>query len=127
MVVERLQVDGSVDVDGAVVGNGVAQRCAVVELCTALPGVRRGVLGVGLEPVQEWNLLERRLVGCGEVLVVVERCSPVLQAGPYGVFPCLVGVGVQVFVDGGVGLLNLGSCGRGEAHVEVLGEVPSQL
>ena len=48
-----------------------------------------------------------------------------LDAGPHRVFPCLIVVGIEVFVHGRIGLLNLGMCGAAKVHVQVLGEVPA--
>ena len=68
VVVERLQVEGAVDVQRPVVGNGVAQRGAVLELAAAYPAIGGVVGGVGVEPVEDGQLVERQLVGGGEVL-----------------------------------------------------------
>ena len=53
LVVKAHEVEGSVEVEVAVVGNGVAQRRAVFELCTANPTVC-GVIGeVGINPIED--------------------------------------------------------------------------
>ena len=44
----------------------------------------------------------------------------------HGVLPGCVAVGIEVFVDGRVGLLYLSMSGTLEVHVEILGEVPSE-
>ena len=112
MVIERFEVDSTIDVNATVVGDGVTKRSTVIKLCSSLPGIGGGVLGIGLDPVEDGNLIEWGLIAGREVLVVVERRSPVLEAGPHGVFPSLVCIGVEVFVHGCVGFLYLCSCGR---------------
>ena len=57
----------------------------------------------------------------------VERTSQILETGPHRVFPSRIAIGIEVFVDGGIGFLNLCMCGRLEVHVQVLCEVPAQL
>ena len=50
-----------------------------------------------------------------------------LDTGPYGVLPCGIAIGIEVFVHRGIGFLYLGMGGTLEVHVEILGEVPTQL
>ena len=128
MVVERLHVERAVDGNLTIVGDGVAQRRAVLLLTTTHPVVGSGVVGIGIHPVEDGQLVQRQLIGSRKRLAVVQRTAEVLDAGPHRVFPCRVAVGIEVFVDGlvAVGFLNLSLCARLEVHVEVLGEVPAQ-
>ena len=129
MVVERLHVQVAVDVELAAVRDGVTQVEAVLTLCAAHPVVGGVEVGVSSDPVEDGQLVERQLVGGGEVLAVVQRRTEALDALPDGVLPCLVAVGIEVLVDGqsvAVGLLDLGLRARREVHVQVLGEVPAQ-
>ena len=50
-----------------------------------------------------------------------------LDGCPHGVLPCLIAVGIEVFVYGCVRLLNLCVRGALEVHVQVLSEVPTQV
>ena len=71
LVVKAHEVERSVEVEVAIVGNGVAQRRAVFELCTANPTIG-GVIGeVGINPIEDGQQVERRLIGEGERLVIV--------------------------------------------------------
>ena len=50
-----------------------------------------------------------------------------LYARPYGVLPCRISVGIKVFVHRSVRLFYLGVGATLEVHVDVLGEVPTQI
>ena len=127
MVVECLQIERAVDVQVAAVRDGVSQRRAVLERCTTQPRVGGIVRSIALHPVEDGQLVDGQLIAGGERLTVVQRSAQVLDAVPDGVFPCRIAVGIEVFVDGGVGLFHLGMSGRLEIHVQVLGDVPTQL
>ena len=128
VVVERLHVERAVDGNLTVVGDGVTQRRAVFLLTTTHPVIGCGVVGIGIQPVEDGQLVQRQLIRGRERLAVVQRTTEVLDASPYGVFPCRIAVGIEVFVDRlvAVGLLNLGLRARLEIHVQVLGEIPAQ-
>ena len=126
VVVERLEVDRAVELQVAVVLDRVAQRGAVVQFRASQPGVGGAVGGIGAQPVEERQLVEGQLIGRGERLLIVERRAPVADALLHGVLPGCVTVGIEVFVDGRVGLLYLSMSGTLEVHVEILGEVPSE-
>ena len=128
VVVERLHVQISVDVDLTVVGDGITQVRTILQLCTAHPVVS-GIIGsIGIEPVQDGQLVERQLIAGGEGLAVVQGRTEMLDALPYRVLPRLVAVGVEVLVDGqiAVGFFDFGLRARLEVHVEVPGQVPAQ-
>ena len=124
MVVEFLHIEGAVDVESSVVGDGVAKCGAVFQLRTPHPGVIGVVGDIRSHPVEDGDEVERHVVGGLEVLGIVKGCSKVPDGRPYGVFPCGVMVGIEVFVDGCVWLLNLSVCAAGEVQMQVLGEVP---
>ena len=127
MVVEGLEVQRPVEVQVALRGDDVAQRAAVVHLGAAHPRVVGVVGGVAVQPVEDGQLVQRQLVGGGERLLVVEGLAPVQDALLHGVLPGGVALGVEVLVDGRIGLLNLGAGGRLEVHVQVLRQVPAHL
>ena len=62
MVIEILEIPLRVDIEVAVVADGVAERCAVVELGAAHPRICGVVCGVGVEPVEDRHLVERQLI-----------------------------------------------------------------
>ena len=62
MVIEILEIPLRVDIEVAVVADGVAERCAVVELGAAHPRICSVVCGVGVEPVEDRHLVERQLI-----------------------------------------------------------------
>ena len=59
-------------------------------------------------------------------MLVIERCTPVADALFYRILPSHILIGIQVLVDRRVGLLDLGTGGRLEGKMQVLGKVPSQ-
>ena len=59
-------------------------------------------------------------------MLVVERGAEVADALLHRVFPRTIAVRVEVFVDGRIGLLNLGTGGTLEVEVQILGEVPPE-
>ena len=129
MIVERLHVQITVDRQLAVVGNGVTQGGTVFQLCAAHPVVGGRIVGVGRQPVEDGQFVERQLVGSREGLPIVERRAEVLDAMPDGVLPGRIAVRVEVLVDGqavAIGFLDFGARSRLEIHVEVLGKVPAQ-
>ena len=73
MVVESLQVESPVDIQVALIADGVTQRRTVIEVGTPQPGVGGFVGGIGLQPVEDRQFVERQLVTGIERLLVVER------------------------------------------------------
>lgn len=127
VVVELHEVERSVDGERAVVDDGVAQVGAVFKLRSALPAVGGIVGGVAVDPVEDGDEVERQLIAGLEALVVAQGRSEVAQTLLHRVLPCLVVVGIEVLIDGGVGLLDLGVGGTLEVHVQILGQVPANL
>ena len=125
IISDALRYEVAVELYVTVVLDGIAQRGSVVQFGAAQPGVGGVVLDIHLCPIEDGQLVERQLVGGVEGLLIVERRAPVADALPDGVFPGLVVVGVEVFVDGGVRLLNLGVGGALEVHVQVLRQIPA--
>ena len=86
-MIEGLQIERAVNVQIAVAAHGVTQRETVVTLRASYPRVTGIISGVGIDPLQIRQLVQRQLVaGCG-LLLVVERRTQVLDAAPHGVFP----------------------------------------
>ena len=83
MVVERLHVQIAVDVDLAVVGDGITQICTILQLRATHPVVRRIIGGIRIEPVQDRQLVERQLIAGSEVLAIVQGSTEMLDALPY--------------------------------------------
>ena len=73
MVVECLKIQGTVDVQLTVVGNGVTQINALLCNGTALPVVSGIIAGVGIDPVEDGQLVQRHLIGGRKRLTVVQR------------------------------------------------------
>ena len=124
VVVEGLHGQLAVHVDGALRGDGVAQCAAVFLFGAALPGVGAVVRGVGRNPVEGGYLVDGDAVGELDRLVVVEGTAEVAETVADGVLPGVVGVGIEVFVDGCVGFLDLGMGAALEGEVEGLEDVP---
>ena len=125
LVVESLQTERTVEVERAVVGNDVAERSAVFEVGSAHPIIGRVEGNIACHPVENRDKVERQLIGRLERLIVVERRSEVAQRRFHRVFPRLVAVGVEVFVDDGVRFLDFGVGGALEVHMKVFREVPA--
>ena len=125
-VVEFLQVERSIDVQRTVVVDGISERSAILQIGTAHPAVAGVVAGIGIQPFEDGDEIQRKLVAGLERLAVVEWRTEMAQRVVHGVFPRFVAVGIEVLVDGGVGFLHLGVGGRLEVHVEVLRQVPTQ-
>ena len=79
MVVQFLHVELGVDISLTVVGYIVAKRRAVLKVGAAHPIVRCRIAGVGRNPVEHGQQIDRQLVRSLELLVVVERCAHVLD------------------------------------------------
>ena len=128
MVVQRLHVQLTVQVHLAVVRYRVAQLGAVVQLRAAHPVVGGVVVGVGGQPVEDRQFVQRQLIRRGERLAIVQRTAEVLDALPHRVLPRRIVVGVQFLVHGQVAqrLFHLGLRARLEVHVQVLRQVPAQ-
>ena len=87
MVVERLEVQRAVDVQVAAAVDGVTQRGAVVEFRSAYPRIVARIGGITVEPVEDREFVQWQLVGGRHLLLVVERCTQILDALPDGVLP----------------------------------------
>ena len=73
MVVERFHIQRTVDVQLTVVGNGVTQINALLCDGTALPVVSGIIADVGVDPVEDRQLVQRHLIGGRKRLTVVQR------------------------------------------------------
>ena len=126
VVVERLHIEGTIQVEVAIAVDGITQRGAIVALCTANPSIASRIRGIAVDPIEDGQLIERQLIRSGNLLLVVERRTKVLNTCPDGVFPSGIAIGIEILVHRTIGLLNLGMGGRSEVEVQVLGEVPTQ-
>ena len=124
MVVEFHQVKVTVQCQFALGIDSISIRVALLILCTALPRIVGIVRGIAVHPVEDRQQIERHLVGCLEILTVVERCTPVADAGPYGVLPGMILVGIKILVDRCIWFLYLCMGSTLEVHVQVLGQIP---
>ena len=124
MVVEFHQVEVTVQCQLALGIDGVSIRVTLLILCTALPRIVGIVRGIAVHPVEDRQQIERHLVGCLEILTIVERCTPVADAGPYGILPGMILVGIKILVDRCIWFLYLCMGSTLEVHVQVLGQIP---
>ena len=124
MVVEFHQVKVTVQCQFALGIDGISIRVALLILCTALPRIVGIVRGIAVHPVEDRQQIERQPVGCLEILTIVERCTPVADAGPYGVLPGMILVGIKILVDRCIWFLYLCMGSTLEVHVQVLGQIP---
>ena len=124
MVVEFLQVNPAVDVEGSLGVDGVAKGRTTCSLCSTFPCVVGSICTICGSPVEDRNLLERKFVADLCVLIVVERTSEVSQAQLYRVFPSLIAIGIEVLVDLCVRLLDFSLRATLEREVQRLENVP---
>ena len=130
MVVETHQVDVSVQGHLALAVDGIAIRVTFFIFHASLPRIVGAVVGIGVQPVEDRQQIERHLIRCREVLTVVERRTPALHAVPYRtsvnrVFPGMILVGIEVGVHFRIRHIHLCMGGTLEVHVQVLGQVPA--
>ena len=128
VVVKRLHIEVTVDVQLTIVRNGITQAGTIGQLCSTHPVISSIIRGIGSHPVEDGQLIQRQLIRCREGLAIVERTSEVLDALPYRILPGTIMVWIKVLVDGQVaqGLFYLSLRARLEIHVEVAGKVPAQ-
>ena len=128
VVVKRLHIEVTIDVQLTIVRNGITQTGAIGQLCTTHPVISSIIRSIGSHPVEDGQLIQRQLIRCREGLAIVERTSEVLDALPYRILPGAIMVWIKVLIDGQVaqGLFYLSLCTRLEIHVKVAGKVPAQ-
>ena len=131
VVVEAHQVEVSVNRQLALGVDGVAIRVAVLILRTSLPSIVGVVGGIGIHPVEDWQQMDRQLIGCREVLTVVERRTPTLHTLPYRtsihrILPGMILVGIEIGIHIRIRHIYLCMGGTLEVHVQVLGQIPAQ-
>ena len=131
MVVEAHQVEASVNRQLTLGVDGVAIRVAVLILRASLPSIVGVVGGIGIHPVEDWQQMDRQLIGCREVLTVVERCTPALHTLPYRtsihrILPGMILVGIEIGIHIRIRHIYLCMGGTLEVHVQVLGQIPAQ-
>ena len=126
MIVERLHVDGTVNIEVTATVDGVAERSTVFEFRTSHPRIVRGERSIAVEPVEDWQFVQRQLIGSRYLLLVVERRTEVTDALLHRVLPSLITIRIKVLVDRRARLLDLGMGGTLEVEVQVLREVPAQ-
>ena len=127
MIVELFHVKRTVEPYGTVAHNIITERSTIIKICTSHPVIRGFISRVGIQPVEDWQQVQRQLIRRLERLVIIQRNTEVADARPHRIFPCLIAVRIQVFVDRRIRLLYLRVCGTVECHVEILCQVPTQL
>ena len=125
-IIKLLEVERSVEVQRAVVIDDITKRRAVLEVGTTHPAISGVVRCVGIQPLEDGQQVQRQLVAGLERLAIVEWRAEVAQGVLHRVFPCIVAVWIEVFVDGCIGLFHLGMSGTLEVHVQILRQVPTQ-
>ena len=127
MVVERLHIEIAVDVQLAIVRDGVTQTSTISQFRTTHPVVGGIIRRVRGHPVEDRQFVQRQLVGSRKRLAIVQRTTEVFDALPYGVLPRLIVFWIEVLVDRQVaqGLFDLSLSARLEVHVQVFGQVPA--
>ena len=125
-MIDGLQIERAVDVQIAVAVDGVTQRHTVVTLRTANPGITGIIGGIAVHPLQIRQFVQGQLITGGDLLLVVEGRTQVLDTVPHGVFPGRIPIRIEVFVHRGIRLFDLRMGGRLEVEVQVLREVPAQ-
>ena len=131
VVIEAHQVEASVNRQLALGVDGVAIRVAVLILRTSLPSIVGVVGGIGIHPVEDWQQMDRQLIGCREVLTIVERRTPALHTLPYRtpihrILPGMILVGIEIGIHIRIRHIYLCMGGTLEVHVQVLGQIPAQ-
>ena len=131
VVVEAHQVEASVNRQLALGVDGIAIRVAVLILRTSLPSIVGVVGGIGIHPVEDWQQMDRQLIGCREVLTVVERRTPALHTLPYRtsiyrILPGMILVGIEIGIHIRIRHIYLCMGGTLEVHMQVLGQIPAQ-
>ena len=104
----------------------MSHRTAVFKVRAALPGIGRGILDVGVDPVEDGQFVDGHLPRGVKLLLVAERRTHVAEAGAYRVFPHGILVRVERLVDRHIGLLDLRVGARLEVGMDVLRQVPAQ-
>ena len=126
MIIEGLQIPVGVDVEITVIGNGIAKRRAILKFRSAHPWIVCRITCICIKPVEYRQFVQWQLIWSCKRLLIVKRCSQILYAVPYRVFPSMILVWIKVFVHWHVWFLNLRMSGRLEIHSQILCEVPSQ-
>ena len=126
VIVEGLHVEGAVDIQVTVRVDDIAQAAAIVALRATYPCIAAVIRGIGIHPVQNRQFVQRQLVAGCHLLLVVERCSEILDTRPHRVFPSRIAIGIEVFVHRGVGFFDLRMGSRLEVEVQILGKVPTE-
>ena len=128
VVVKRLHIEVTIDVQLTIVRNGITQTGAIGQFCTTYPVIGCIIRSIGSHPVEDGQLIQWQLIRCRKGLAIVERTSEVLDALPYRILPGTIMVWIKVLVDGQVaqGLFYLSLRTRLEIHVKVAGKVPAQ-
>ena len=104
----------------------MSQRGSVFQLSTSVPSVVAGIAAIETEPTQYRYLIERHLVRAVERRGVGQRTSEVGKTGLHRVFPSIIGIGIQIFVDDRIRFLNLCMSSRGVLHRQRFEDVPTQ-
>ncbi len=126
VVIEHLEVQRTVDVQITVACNGVSKTGTVIELRTACPGIAGIIRGITIHPVEDGQFVQWQLVAGRDLLLIVERGAQMTDTVHHRVLPRRIPIGIEVFVHGGIRLLDLRTGSRLEIEVEVTREVPAQ-
>ena len=102
MVIERLKVDISIDIDLTIVRDRITQSSTVFALRTTYPVVGGIIAGISCHPVHDRQFVQWQLIAGSECLAIVQGCSEMRDTVPYRVLPRRITVRIEVFVDGQV-------------------------
>ena len=126
LIVQRLEVQGSLSVELALILHGIADLDVAVDFRTPIPVVRSVVSSGTVHPIQDRDMLKGKIPSDIELLVIFQRSTEVSNALLDGILPNLVLVWIQFLINLDMRLLN--TCVRpgSELHTEVVREVPAQ-
>ena len=126
VVIEPFEIKQTVERQAAVVGDDVAQALMRRSLRAAHPRISGMILPLQAGPIENGDEMERHLIGECEGLLIIQGCSEMPDARPHRIFPRLVAVGIERFINGGIGLFNLRACGTLEIHMQVACQIPAK-
>ena len=126
VVIKCFKVECTVNREVAIGSNGVTKTGSILKFSTTYPCILTSVRRIGIEPIEDRQFVERQLIRGCNLLLVVERGTPVAYTLLNRILPCHILIRIQVFINRCIWFFNLCTCSRLKIEMEVLGKVPSQ-
>ena len=126
LIIQRKQIQVGLQVKLALVLNRITQLDIVTNRCPAFPVIGCLIARGSIGPIQDGNVLHRKLPNGRKRLVIIFRCPEIGNAFHYGVFPKIIIIRIQFLVHLHMWFLDTGIRPGRKSDIQVVCKCPIQ-